>query len=453
MKKGRKTISYTRISADIFHYGHLQLLERAKKVADYHICGLYDDEICRKWNGSLIMEYSERSAILRALNCVDEILVQKELDPTNNLKYIHNRFPDTKIIFFQGHHDWRGLPGTNYINSIGGEIIKPDYFSKITRSSIREELNNSKVINSNDIESYLLGDISYFNLDNSSKGETLAKLKPNLEKSFVEELFIFTTSQWRDSPERIMKEIGQNFKEEIIVRSSSLAEDSSFSTYAGFFHSELNVNPKDINHLKKSISKVISSYLKLEDRSLEDQILIQLQTKNVSMSGVAFTRNMQNNAPYYLINFDNSPKTDSVTSGQVGNKLEIIRCFKKDYLLPKWKTLIESLQEVEKLLDNLALDIEFAMKKSGEVVIFQVRPITVNRNNKISDQKIFEKVQYIKNQYKNYKKKSILDSHYTLSDMSFWNPAEIIGDRSGSLSYSLYRYLILNSAWNSGLVP
>jgi cytidyltransferase-like protein len=40
MVKKYKTISYTRMSADILHYGHLQLIEKAKEVSDYHICGL-----------------------------------------------------------------------------------------------------------------------------------------------------------------------------------------------------------------------------------------------------------------------------------------------------------------------------------------------------------------------------------------------------------------------------
>jgi len=156
MPKKKINISYTRVSADIFHFGHLRLLQSAKNVADYHICGLYDDQLCYKWNGNLIMKYKERAAILEALSCVDEVLEQDELDPTNNLKYIHNRFPDSKIIFFQGHQKWKGLPGTNYVQSIGGETVKPDYYSRITRSSIKEELNNSKEIKSYDIENYLL---------------------------------------------------------------------------------------------------------------------------------------------------------------------------------------------------------------------------------------------------------------------------------------------------------
>jgi ethanolamine-phosphate cytidylyltransferase len=54
MSKKNKTIAYTRVSADISHYGHLRLLQNAKKISDYHICGLYDDNLCLKWVGKSI---------------------------------------------------------------------------------------------------------------------------------------------------------------------------------------------------------------------------------------------------------------------------------------------------------------------------------------------------------------------------------------------------------------
>ena len=44
------------------------------------------------------------------------------------------KIPDAKIIFFQGHQEWIGMPGTNYVKSIGGEIIKSDYYSRLTRT-------------------------------------------------------------------------------------------------------------------------------------------------------------------------------------------------------------------------------------------------------------------------------------------------------------------------------
>ena len=87
-------------------------------------------------------------------------------------------------------------------------------------------------------------------------------------------------------------------------------------------------------------------------------------------------------------------------------------------------------------------------------MIFQVRPIAANQKFKnIPEEKIFNTVQHVIQQYKRHSQHSLLDSHYSLSDMSFWNPAEIIGDRADNLSYSIHRYLILNRAWNIGLVP
>ena len=136
------------------------------------------------------------------------------------------------------------MPGTNYVRSIGGEIIKPDYYSKLTRSEIRDRLNNSNKSIELDLESYLLGDVSYFPLYNSTKANTLASLKPFLEKSLIEELFIFTRSQWEESPEEILNEINEKFKYKIVIRSSSGIEDNYFASYAGFFHSELNIDPK-----------------------------------------------------------------------------------------------------------------------------------------------------------------------------------------------------------------
>ena len=76
-----------------------------------------------------------------------------------------------------------------------------------------------------------------------------------------------------------------------MVRSSSLIEDSHFSTYAGFFHSELNIYSQNSIQIRNAITNVIASYSKHKNRSQEDQILVQSQTQDVIYSGVVFTRN------------------------------------------------------------------------------------------------------------------------------------------------------------------
>ena len=87
------TVSYTFVGIDIFHYGHLLLLKKAKELSDIHICGLLSDEVCLKWNGNLVMKYKERLKILEDLKCVDKVIMEDKTDPTENLKLIHKLYP------------------------------------------------------------------------------------------------------------------------------------------------------------------------------------------------------------------------------------------------------------------------------------------------------------------------------------------------------------------------
>ena len=73
----KMTISYTFVGIDIFHYGHLLLLKKAKEISDIHICGLLSDDVCYKWNGNLVMNYEERIKILEDLNCRSNSIARK----------------------------------------------------------------------------------------------------------------------------------------------------------------------------------------------------------------------------------------------------------------------------------------------------------------------------------------------------------------------------------------
>ena len=180
--------------------------------------------------------------------------------------------------------------------------------------------------------------------------------------------------------------------------------------------------------------------------------MVQTQTEDVAISGVVFTRNIQNDSPYYLINYDISKLTDRVTSGLVNNKMEIIKDLKEENIPDRWRALIKAVNEIELLLHNLSIDIEFAIKLSGEIVIFQVRPLCVtHRFNKNDDDYIYKVIKRFKNEYDSRSKSYFHKESFTLSDMAFWNPAEIIGDRSENLSFSLYKHLLLEKEWNKGL--
>ena len=69
---------------DYFHYGHLRLFERAKKLGDYLIVAVQDGEFILKYKPQAEILYStkQRIEMVSALRIVDEVVVYKNVDET-----------------------------------------------------------------------------------------------------------------------------------------------------------------------------------------------------------------------------------------------------------------------------------------------------------------------------------------------------------------------------------
>ena len=287
----------------------------------------------------------------------------------------------------------------------------------------------------------------------SSKSDVLKFLKPELKKSTIEKIYSFTIHDWKKDSKKILNVINKSFNSnQIIVRSSAKGEDSIEKSQAGNYDSILNVNSKNILETKKAIEQVIKSYKIKNNFNLNNQILIQKQTLNVKMSGVIFTRTPSLGSPYFVINFEEGKSTESVTKGLADNTIRILRSTPDSFLPKKWISLIQSVREIESILKNDFLDIEFGMT-SKNVIIFQVRPITSIKNSsrKVSDNFLFKlhqknKKKYLAIQFLNNK----ISEKTIFSDMSDWNPSEIIGNNPNRLDYSQYDYLIMNDSWRKG---
>ncbi len=95
-------------------------------------------------------------------------------------------------------------------------------------------------------------------------------------------------------------------------------------------------------------------------------------------SGVVFTRDIQSNKPYYLINYDETGSTDSVTGGTAGRMMKVVRNVDEGTLKTPWRELLRAVRELEHIMDGLALDIEFAINKDRQVILFQMRPLVAS---------------------------------------------------------------------------
>ncbi len=66
---------------DVFHYGHLRILERAREYCDYLIVGISSDELnFSKKARNPFYSFEERSRIVGALKCVDEVFKEESLE-------------------------------------------------------------------------------------------------------------------------------------------------------------------------------------------------------------------------------------------------------------------------------------------------------------------------------------------------------------------------------------
>lgn len=86
MKK-KLIIGYTTGVFDLFHIGHVKILQKAKSLCDKLIVGVSTDSLVKKYkNKKPIIPFSERVEVIRNNRCVDLVVSQNSLDKFKNWK-------------------------------------------------------------------------------------------------------------------------------------------------------------------------------------------------------------------------------------------------------------------------------------------------------------------------------------------------------------------------------
>jgi glutamine kinase len=286
------------------------------------------------------------------------------------------------------------------------------------------------------------------NLEFGTKAETLQALKSGLKSAEVLPSDHFGVSEWKQNPRTILDRVAAHpwGGDALAVRSSAASEDAAHQSGAGQFTTVLHVSGETA--IIAAINEVIQSY---PSENELDQILIQPMVKDVAMSGVAFGVEPSSGGNYYVINYDDSTgTTESVTSGSgLEQKICYHSRFAPNSLPPPLDRVILMMAELESIFSTTHLDVEFAIRKTGEVVLLQVRRLVNVQGTSLSEeQQVFE-LQNISKRITQlsrphpylYGRKGIFGI------MPDWNPAEIIGVRPRPLSLSLYRELVTDSIW------
>ena len=140
MKKYK--VGYTTGVYDMFHIGHLNLLKKAKEQCEYLIVGVTTDSLCyqRKKKYPIICEI-ERIAIVKELRCVDEVVVQDNMDKLQAvIKY------NVDVVFVGS--DWKGTEAWNNYEKgfakVGCSVVYLEHTDGISSSILRDRLNSGE---------------------------------------------------------------------------------------------------------------------------------------------------------------------------------------------------------------------------------------------------------------------------------------------------------------------
>lgn len=294
-----------------------------------------------------------------------------------------------------------------------------------------------------------------------SKADTLVQLEPLITQAVIPASFVFEVGKWHVDRESILLSIDELWSgTELVIRSSAQAEDTFEESMAGAFASVSGVTGRSA--VEKAIEEVIESYA---DSNPENQVLVQPNVKNLIANGVVFTRSLGGNAPWLIINFELSDRSNGVTSGQsrTSRTINIFRPTAEDWLVKARKNaainklsswivpLLEAVHEIEDITHYSRLDIEFGVDAEGSIHIFQVRPLTSSNESELPKDSDFEAaLEQAKNRWDDSPTTvgaGHSDSLSILSNMSDWNPAEILGAAPKQLAVSLYEELITNHVW------
>ncbi len=132
--KGGKVV-FTNGCFDILHRGHVEYLEKAKKLGDILIVGLNSDDSVKEIKGEKrpIVPQEDRALVLSALGCVDYVYIFDQETPEELIKKI---IPD--VLVKGGDWEKENIVGRKIVEKNGGKVFTiPEVKGKSTQKIIQ----------------------------------------------------------------------------------------------------------------------------------------------------------------------------------------------------------------------------------------------------------------------------------------------------------------------------
>ncbi|MCQ2253660.1 MAG: adenylyltransferase/cytidyltransferase family protein [Bacteroidales bacterium] len=130
---------FTSGSFDLFHVGHLNILEKSAALGDELIVGVSTDELIEKYKGMKpIIPYEERARIVASIKCVTKVVKQTRLTEIAQLQR-------ENIDIVTIGDDWKNkyLEGLEWMKQQPGkEVVYFPYTEGVSTTKIKRDIIN-----------------------------------------------------------------------------------------------------------------------------------------------------------------------------------------------------------------------------------------------------------------------------------------------------------------------
>lgn len=125
----KKVLTYG--TFDLFHHGHLSIIQRAKEQGDYLVVGISSDEFNKTKNKISVQNLDERIKNLKSIKEIDEIIVEESWDQKE--KDIRKYGIDLLVM----GDDWKGK-----FNDLGVETLYLPRTQGVSTTEIKKILSH-----------------------------------------------------------------------------------------------------------------------------------------------------------------------------------------------------------------------------------------------------------------------------------------------------------------------
>jgi D-sedoheptulose 7-phosphate isomerase len=128
-------IVFTNGCFDVIHPGHVDFLERAAELGDRLLVGINSDSSVRSIKGAdrPLIPQADRARVLRALKCVDDVVIFDEATPERLIREIK---PD--VLVKGGDWSVNQIVGADFVASNGGQVISLPLYGDFSSTALIE---------------------------------------------------------------------------------------------------------------------------------------------------------------------------------------------------------------------------------------------------------------------------------------------------------------------------